>query len=156
MRPVNLALLLAGCAGLAACATYPAPVPDLRITYEVSGPSTGVNNTFNAATPGVTIIETVCDSKGITAGGGSCLGSSLGQIINNKFIGTQTLTFASLQSDIWIIKDITGSYFNTDGTIGISDFTNSSETSPVPEPMTLSMMGVGLLGLSLISRRKKS
>jgi len=137
-------------------ATYPAPPPDLRITYEVAGPSTGVNNTFNAATPGVTIIETVCDSKGITAGGGSCLGSSLGQIINNKFIGTQTLTFASLQSDIWIIKDITGSYFNTDGTIGISDFTNSSETSPVPEPMTLSMMGVGLLGLSLISRRKKS
>ena len=137
-------------------ATFPAPPPDLRISYQVAGPSMGVNNTFNAATPGVTIIETVCDYQGITAGGGSCIGASLGQIINNKFIGTQTLTFASIQSDIWIIKDITGSYFDTNGTIGISDFTNSNETSTVPEPMTLSMMGVGLLGLSLISRRKKS
>lgn len=136
-------------------ATFPAPPPDLRITYQVAGPSTGVNNTFNAATPGVTIIETVCDSKGITLGGGSCLGATLGQIINNSFSGTQTLTFASLQTDIYIIKDITGSYFGTNNTIGISDFTNSSETSPVPEPVTLSMMGAGLLGLGLISRRRK-
>ena len=103
----------------------------------------------------MTIFETVCDSKGVTAGGGSCVDPSLGQIINTAFGGTQTLTFGSIQSDIWIIKDITGSYFGTNGTIGVSDLTNSHESSAVPEPMSLSMMGAGLLGLSLI-RRKKS
>ncbi len=147
---VNLDFQIAGFT-----ATFPAPPPDLRITYEVTGPSTGVNNIFNAATPGVTIFETVCDAKGISVGGGSCAGASLGQIINTAFSGNRTLTFGSTQSDIWIIKDITGSYFGTNGTIGVSDLTNSSETSGVPEPMTLSMMGVGLLGLSLISRRRK-
>ncbi len=136
-------------------ATFPAPPPDLRITYEVQGPSTGVNNLFNAATLGVTIIETVCDSKGITPGGGSCVDPRLGQLTNNAFMGTQTLNFDTTQSDIWIIKDITGSYFGNVTTLGISDFTNSSETSSVPEPMTLSMMGAGLLGLGLISRRRK-
>ena len=147
---VNLDFQIAGFT-----ATFPAPPPDLRIAYEVTGPSTGVNNTFNAATLGVTIFETVCDSKGITAGGGSCVDPRLGQIINTASGGTQTLNFGTTLSDIWIIKDITGSYFGGLTTIGVSDLTNSSETSGVPEPMTLSMMGVGLLGLSLISRRRK-
>ncbi len=40
---------------------------------------------------------------------------------------------------------------------GITDSTSAtfSPVSGVPEPMTLSMMGVGLLGLGLISRRRK-
>jgi hypothetical protein len=42
-----------------------------------------------------------------------------------------------------------------------SGFTDSvsatyDSASTVPEPMTLSMMGVGLLGLGLVRRRKKS
>ena len=126
------------------------PDPDLLLTYEVSGSNiTGVDNVFGGS-DGTSILETVCDSAGIT--GNNCTDPRLGFILSGPG-GSGSLTFAS-QTSIYIIKDITVDS-NFSGLVELSDFTNSTETSTVPEPMTLSMMGVGLLGLSLISRRRK-
>jgi hypothetical protein len=125
------------------------PTPDLQLVYEVKGPVNGVFNTFGGSN-GTNIVETVCDSAG--AFGGACKGTQLGQLVNGSPNGNPSISFGT-QGDIWIIKDIGVSQGFT-GNIGISGFANGT-TSGVPEPMTLSMMGAGLLGLSLISRRRK-
>ena len=126
--------------------------PDLRIVYEVTGFTTGVDNTFSGSV-GTSIVETVCDSKGVNVGGGSCVDAAIGSLTNNVFGGQKTTTFATGQTDIWIIKDITAAAGFT-GIVSVSDLTNSHETV-VPEPASLSMMGLGLLGLGLIGRRRR-
>ncbi len=142
---VNLGFQIAGF-------TLVGGVADLQLVYEVTGSNiTGVDNTFGG-TAGSSIAETVCDSAG--AFGGACSGKTLASFSNTSAGGTATASFAS-QSTIWIIKDITAALSPGINSITVSGFTNSTETSGVPEPMTLSMMGVGLLGLSLISRRRK-
>jgi len=56
---------------------------------------------------------------------------------------------------LWITKDF-GASAGVDGNAAISQVTNTySNTSAVPEPASLSMMGLGLLGLGLIGRRKR-
>ena len=134
-------------------ATQGQPAPDLRIIYEVQGLTTGVDNHF-AGSPGTSIIETVCDSSGVTPSGGSCNGKVIGQLFDNSTLSPVSLAFATSQTDIWIIKDITAAAGFTGG-VSVSDLTNSHETGTVPEPATLSMMGLGLLGLGLIGRRKR-
>lgn len=124
--------------------------PDLRIIYEVTGYTTGVNNLFSGSA-GTAIVETVCDSAGVL--GGSCVHPAIGSLTNNYLGGTKTITFASGQNDIWIIKDITAAAGFT-GTVVVSDLTNSHETV-VPEPASLSMLGLGLLGVGLVGRRKR-
>jgi hypothetical protein len=128
------------------------PSPDLRLVYEVTGLTTGVDNSF-AGSPGTSIVETVCDSAGVTAGGGLCVGKVIAQLVDNSTLSPQSVTFLNSQSNIWIIKDITASASVT-GLVSVSDITNSHETV-VPEPATLSMMGLGLLGLGMIGRRRK-
>ncbi len=132
--------------------SLPTSAPDLRLSYEVKGTTTGVDNLFGGS-PGTSLLEIVCDSKGI-ASGTSCVDTPLGFILNS---GLQhgSLTFATPQTNIWIIKDITVQSNFTGTAVEVSDFTNSHATSTIPEPMTLSMMGAGLLGLSLMSRRRK-
>jgi PEP-CTERM motif len=57
---------------------------------------------------------------------------------------------------LWITKDFGASCGSGSCTASISAVTNQySNTSTVPEPASLSMMGLGLLGLGLIGRRRK-
>ena len=127
---------------------------DLQIVYEVRGANiTSVDNTFGGGT-GSGIVETVCDSAGVSGGVCARGGKVLGTLSNTITGGNVSVSFAP-QTDIWIIKDITAALLPGMNSITVSGFTNSHETSGVPEPMTLSMMGAGLLGLSLISRRRK-
>jgi len=131
----------------------PSTGANLRLVYEVKG-STNVNNLF-AGSSGTTIMDTVCDSSGVI--GGACKGTQIGQLSNGG-----PISFAT-QTDIWVIQNISlpagapaGTRLLVSGfATGLVTQATQTTSSAVPEPMTLSMIGAGLLGLSLISRRRK-
>ncbi len=122
---------------------------DVNLQFEVLGPVTGIGLSLNGSLLAFAT-ENVCMVKQSPAGSGNCPAGNLlayiGAFGNN---GVTSATFANVNQDIWIFKDI------SDGNAPLSETTQIYSTSSVPEPMTLSMMGVGLLGLSLISRRRK-
>jgi hypothetical protein len=122
---------------------------DTILQYSVMGQGiTGVDNT-NAGQTGAIIEEKVCNvafSNGICTGDGAILLADFTTGGNSS----NAATFAS-QSTIYILKDIQQNGANA----FISSFVNSHETSGVPEPASLSMMGIGLLGLGVIGRRKR-
>jgi hypothetical protein len=122
---------------------------DVILTYEVTGGIQGVDLLLQA-TPGaggggVKITETACTVAFV---GGACPGTTLANYFATSTgnPASNSATFASTAT-VWIQKDI--SYTNA----AMSQFENSHATG-VPEPMTLSMMGLGLLGLGLIRRRQ--
>jgi len=130
---------------------FPSPTNgagDILIFYTVTGGIDGIDLVLQAAptTNGgsVTVVETAC---AVAFVGGTC-GSVLGTI-NTSTVGTtvdsQSVSFATTQT-VYIKKDIG---FNG---AGLSEFQNSQLT-PLPEPMTLSMLGAGLLGLGLFGRK---
>jgi len=122
---------------------------DVILTYEVTGGIQGVDMNFQA-TPGtggggVTITETACSSAFV---GGRCSGTTLANFFETSTGGVASGSAAFAPTgDVWIQKDLT--YENAK----MSQFENSHAT--VPEPMTLSMMGLGLLGLGLMRRRQQ-
>jgi len=120
---------------------------DTILTYSVSGPGdiVGVNN-LQSGGQGVVIQEIVCSVAFVS---GNC--SQSNQLTNFSNPPNNSGSFAA-QSTIYILKDISQNGANA----SISGFLNSVETSTVPEPATLSMMGLGLLGFGLIGRRRKS
>jgi PEP-CTERM motif len=120
---------------------------DTVLQYIVNGPANivGVNN-LQSGGLGVTIQEIVCSVAFVS---GNCAAAN--QLANFTNPPTTTGNFAA-QSTIYILKDIAQNGPNA----SISSFVNSVETSTVPEPATLSMMGLGLLGFGLIGRLRKS
>jgi hypothetical protein len=124
---------------------------DVILTYEVTGGINGVDLQFQA-TPGtggggVKITEQACTTAFV---GGSCPITST--TLANYFLTSTGATVTGsasfpLTQTVWIQKDIT--YTNA----AMSQFENSQAT-PVPEPVTLSMVGLGLMGLGLMRRRQ--
>ncbi len=96
--------------------------------------------------------ERICDNAGVSLGG-TCTGSQIATL-SALSGGSTSVTFPGQQS-VWVWKDISINNPLIDTNSSFDQ--NFGSSSSVPEPMTLSMMGAGLLGLSLISgRRKKS
>jgi PEP-CTERM motif len=122
---------------------------DIYLQFVVTGGISGVGLTLTGV-PGAGVNEGVCAVQQSLAVGtlGNC---SAGNVLAATFSvlagGSGSASFANAPV-AWIFKDI-----NDGG--GILSEVNQVYTSGVPEPMTLSMMGAGLLGLSLISRRRK-
>jgi hypothetical protein len=119
---------------------------DTLLFYTVTGATQGVDLHFQAAnsdTGNVRIIETVCDQafSNNTCADGHVLANF--QLTSNGNVASNTTLFA-VHSQVFVKKDI---QFNGDT---LSDFVNSHV---VPEPMTMSLMGVGLLGLGLLGRK---
>jgi hypothetical protein len=119
---------------------------DTILMYTVTGPGNivGVDNAQSGGA-GVVIQEIVCSVAFVN---GQC--SAQNQLTNFSNPPNNSGSF-SAQSTIYILKDISQNGPNA----SISGFVNSHETSSVPEPASLSMMGLGLLGLGLVGRRKR-
>jgi hypothetical protein len=121
---------------------------DVLFGYQVTGPLNGIDLTNPLTSVNVTISEGVCrtafvggvcNSDVVLTSGTNPLLAPPDTAVANSF---NTVQSAFIQKDIRIGQ---GGF--------ISDFTESHH-SAVPEPMTLSMMGVGLLGLGLMRRRQ--
>lgn len=125
------------------------PVTDTYLQFKVTGGITGVSLSINGVA-GSGVNENVCavQQSLVAMNLGTC---SAGNILAATFSATpgnpNGATFALAQT-AWIFKDIQGG-------VGLLSEVNQGYASTVPEPMTLSMMGVGLLGLGVISRRRK-
>lgn len=132
---------------------------DFKLLYQVNGPTTGVDLHFQGSqlTPGsldnVTITEVACTEA--FANNTTCNGTTLANLIGSSFGNTVNLSQSfdfftggavSEADTVFIKKDI---QFNN---AALSEFTNSHA---VPEPLTLSMMGLGLLGVGLLGRRRR-
>ncbi len=125
---------------------------DLWFYFQVDGGVTQVDLT-NGGTINTSIQETAC-STAIGAGNG-CTGGSAYLLGNTPLVagGQQATVFSDVfgaTSPVYIYKDISTGHT---GTTHMTSFSQSFHTA-VPEPMTLSMMGLGLLGLGLMRRRQ--
>lgn len=125
------------------------PTGDLLLTYQVTGGISGVDINIQGtpvASPNqITVTETVCSVAFVS---GACptidLLGSYAVTSTNGSDALGNITFA-YTTPVYIKKDIS---FN--GAI-TSEFDNSQL---VPEPMTFSLMGAGLLGLGILGRRR--
>ena len=103
------------------------------------------------------ISEIVCDDSGFIAPGSStCDGTQLAG--HAVLPGDHVVSGFAPQTMIWIAKDV---QLIGDPVATISDFTNSHETGGVvaqegdiPEPITMILMGSGLLALGVVRKYK--
>ena len=108
------------------------------------------NRCTPSATSGITIsqistgqVSISLSGNGIAYTGTSGTGSTLAVVSftsQNNIPGTITQILAAVQSQAGFTNSVSATY---------------DTSSTVPEPATLSMMGLGLLGLGLIGRRKR-
>jgi hypothetical protein len=96
---------------------------------------------------GASIDETICDSAGLDPNGG-CLGVELGNLSLSSGQPRLWVSLPEHSGAIWVFKDI----YLTGQTGHLTQF---SESFHVPEPLTLTLIGSGLLGFGLLRRRLK-
>ncbi|HKC08692.1 MAG TPA: PEP-CTERM sorting domain-containing protein [Methylomirabilota bacterium] len=125
---------------------------DVLLSYGVSASSglrlTGINLTNDAITGPVTIGELACRVM-FTSGGTCAVADRLAALV--ALPGeAKAAAFASPVEFAFLHKDIAvgpGGF--------ISDFSNSHEIAPVPEPVTLLLFGSTMTGLGLAWRRQR-
>jgi hypothetical protein len=132
-------------------------VADIYLFFTVTG---GINQIdLSVGGSRSSVVESVC-TKEFTSGGG-CTGSLLSQATVYSSTPNQPIWADpfTLTNPVYIYKDINvdgreSRIFGAPANGALSGFTQSFHTA-VPEPMTLSMMGIGLLGLGLVRRRQQ-
>jgi hypothetical protein len=120
---------------------------DLQLEFQVTGSSIlGVQLSYNGTTGAIN--EEVCAVYMPTGICGTPIGvgglASLGVSPTSQ---NAQLMFTTAQSSVWIFKDIAA---------GSGFFSEVNQGYIVPEPMTFSLLGAGLLGLGLMGRRRAS
>jgi len=141
---------------------------DLALEALVAGGINEVDLSFNGFGGTGDVNEVVCTiftTNGTIGGPGGCPTADVLAVLNVNGSGTVTaaagaactggctatnvggvaqVNFGNAVSSLWFFKDINS---------GNTSFSEVEESFGVPEPMTLSLLGVGLLGLGLLRKR---
>jgi len=131
---------------------------DISLFFTVTGGITQID-LGNGGTSSTAIQERACStvvdsSGGCSGGAGNQLGGT-SIVAGGGVTGIISLPFTNT-SPVYIFKDILKPANSVnDPDTHLTRFSQSFHVSTVPEPMTLSMMGIGLLGLGLARRRQQ-
>ena len=131
---------------------------DLELEDQVTGGLLGVDLSWNGSGTGF-VNEVVCTVFTMT---GVCPMSDQLAILNVNSTGAvataynggttstaggiASVVFATAHPEVWIFKNISS---------GNAPFSEVEQSYLVPEPMTFSLLGAGLLGLGLMGRRRR-
>jgi|SRR5579863_499751 len=124
---------------------------DIELEYDVTGGIVGVDMTIQASPVisggSMTVSEKVCTVAFVNS---VCNGITLANFTvtsSGQAVSTTQLFSTAFSGEVYIEKDLSYDGATT------SSLVNSHVVSSVPEPMTFSLMGAGLLGLGLMRRR---
>lgn len=113
---------------------------DIELAFSITPGVLGIDLSSG---PGGGVNEIVCSTQvlvGNVANAGTCTGTTLGSGSVSQNTSNSTFVSVAPAAEDWVFKDIS----------------NVSEVSQTitPEPMTLSLMGIGLIGLGIFGRRR--
>src|SRR5579862_792482 len=131
---------------------------DLELEDQVTGGIMGVDLDWNGSGTGF-VNEVVCTVFTMTGvcpsidqlailneNSGGAVATAYNGGTSSTAGGVASVVFASSQSEVWIFKNINS---------GNAPYSEVEQSYLVPEPMTFSLLGAGLLGLGLMGRRRR-